>query len=112
MPGPGKSQLTVTVRPDDDSLLAKKQLQEKVGVSNPNVITKVIERLGIEPVTNGSKSLLTYNNGGRGARYFDVAYFPASVVDLIRTELQRNAVPCANGKLSYGGVTFRWSSPR
>lgn len=107
VPGPGKWQREETHRPDDESLVARMQLKDLVGVSNVDVITAAIKRLGIEPVATGTHSLKTYNNGGHGDRQQDVSYFPATAADAIREELKANAQE-QGGKLSYAGITFKW----
>jgi hypothetical protein len=108
VPGPGKRQREETHRPDDESLVARMQLKDLVGVSNPKVITAAIKRLGIEPVATGRHMLQTYNNGGYGNRNHDVPYFPATAADAIHEEVKANAQE-QGGKLTYRGISFRWT---
>ena len=108
IPGSGRRQETVSTRPDDPELVSRKQMKELVGVSSSAVITKALERWSIDPVSGGSKSIKTYNNGGSGSRSIDVPYHPVSAKQAVREELARRAQLVGDGRFPYEGVTLYW----
>jgi hypothetical protein len=110
IPGSGRWQQTISTRPDDPGLVSRAQMKELVGVSNPAVITRALERLSIDPVSSGSKSVKTTNKGGSGNRAFEVPYYTASATEAVRQELKGHTQPIGDGRFSYEGVTFRWKA--
>ena len=110
VPGSGHWQKDTTLRPDDPSLVACKQLSEMIGVSNPSVVSAAIKRLGIRQASWGQLRRSTYNNGGSALHAFNTPYYDSSIAGQIRDELHQNSATLANGKFSYEGKTFSWTS--
>jgi len=111
VPGPGKWQREETYRPDDESLVARTQPKDLVGVSNVQVIIAAIEHLGIKPVATGRHVRQTYNNSGYGDRQHDVPYLPATAAKAIREELKSSAQE-EGVKPTYRAISFKWARRR
>jgi hypothetical protein len=112
IPGSGRRQKTVSMRPDAPGLVSRTRMKELVGVSNPKVITKALDCLSIVPASLGSWSRETYNNGGGGGgnRGAEVPYYSVSETQAVREELARRAQPIGDGRFLYEGITFRWKA--